>query len=134
MIKYFRKTYHKKIRDYSDVNYQIIDVAPGECHYNYKCHMNAVHIAWRDEHPQIAMVTYRAKGTMRPCVHFVNFVDGKFIDNTIGEWSRRYEYRLMRMVSDAEFEDVDTLLGDAKTFFRNLSSPLERLFGVVEDI
>ncbi len=134
MKKHFRKTFEKRIRDYSDVNYELIEVSSGECHYNYKCHMNAVHIAWRDKHPEIALVMYRREGSMLPCVHFINIVDDKFVDNTLGEWSRGFEYRLMKKIKESEFKDVDTLIGDAHNFFNAMASPLEKLFSVMGDV
>lgn len=92
------------IVDYAKTNYEKIDVIPGVCRYNFRCHDNAVHDALNDEHEKIVLVLYIRHGY--PSVHFINYCDDKFIDNTVGHWCKTYDYHFVRFINKSEFFDV----------------------------
>jgi hypothetical protein len=98
-------------------------------HFNYRCHFNAVHYAKKNNDEKIALVTYREEGDTLPCVHFVNYHGEKFIDNTLGFWACKCEYRFIRWVNECEFLDISDVLNDTKRMFKEMGRPLERLFG-----
>ena len=87
---------------------QKITVTSGVCRWNYHCQMNTVHDALNDGHSKIAMCFYLEE--MRPIIHFLNFDDeGKFVDNTLGRWSERYDYYLVRFIEKESFFEVDDI-------------------------
>ncbi len=90
--------------NYADSNYQVINVKAGKCRYNFRCQFNAIHEAWRKGHKQIAMCVYFDDG--KPIVHFINYDGKKFVDNTLGEWSRELEYHLVRFINESEFKSI----------------------------
>jgi hypothetical protein len=67
--------------------------------------MNAVHEAVKNKDKKIAMCVYMDGG--QPIIHFINYRKGKFIDNTLGEWSRRYNYYFIKFIDKENFWDVN---------------------------
>lgn len=81
--------------------YKKIEVLPGKCRFNFRCHNNAVHEAIRNKDEKIAVVFYLDDGG--PVLHFVNYRDGKFIDNTLGEWAAFNPYYFVRWIEAQQF-------------------------------
>ena len=127
-MKYFTNKFENLIREYIDSAYKRINVFPGKLHFNYKCHLNAVHYAIKKKDKKIALVTYRERQTKQPYVHFVNYHKGKFIDNTVGYWAFSYEYRFIRWVGVNEFDNAVDVLLDTQEFFKNKATFLQKLF------
>lgn len=96
-----------------------IKVKPGKCRYNYKCQMNAAHEAMRHGHKEIAMVVYMNYGKVDPIIHFVNYHKGKYIDNTLGEWTNSHEYYLIRHIGKEDFDNVAYIFGAYRREIRN---------------
>lgn len=119
--------WEKKVRDYCDGQYQIIDVLPGEINYYYKCQLIATHYAVKNGHKKLALVMYREESSYLPCVHFLNFDGVNFIDNTIGEWSKTHEYRFIRWVSEKEFFSTGNILTDNHKFLDDMGGFFTRL-------
>lgn len=89
--------------------YTKIDVLPGACRYNYKCHMNAVHEATVAGDDQIAMVYYIDGG--HPIIHFLNYHKGKYTCNTLGHWIVQKDFFLVKFIIKDEFLNVDNIFG-----------------------
>lgn len=117
------------MRDYVDSQYEMIEVVSGEIHYNYKCHLNSTHHAIKNKDEKLALVMYREKDTQLPCVHFVNYTKGKFVDNTIGNWSERFEYRFIRWVPESEFYSTPHILVDTQKVFKDMATFWQKYFG-----
>lgn len=99
-----------------------IEVQPGECRYNYRCHNNAVHEAVKNEDDQIAMVVYMDLKDVDPIIHFVNYKDGQYVDNTLGQWATRHEYYLIRYIDSVDFWSVQYIFNAyRRTIRKNLS-------------
>lgn len=122
-----------RIRKYCESQYKKINVIPGDCHFNYRCHKEAVHYALKNNDKKIALVVYRNFKESLPCVHFLNYHDKKFVDNTIGYWCNMHEYRFIRWIPVEEFWDATSILADTKQFFRNMATPLEKLLGDIDN-
>jgi hypothetical protein len=103
-MKWLDRRAAKEIEDYVRATYQRISVTAGRCRFNHKCFYNAVHAAVRDGDETVALVIYVDEGY--PIVHFVNVRKGEFVDNTLGEWSQRYDYYFVRHIGQNEFRDV----------------------------
>lgn len=103
----------KEIYQHIISNFETIKVEPGKCRYNFRCQYNAVHEAVKNSHKKIAMCVYMDNG--QPIIHFVNYRKRKFVDNTLGEWSRCYNYYFIKFIDKEDFWDVDTIF----TAFRN---------------
>lgn len=120
--------WERKVRDYCDSQYKIIDVLPGEINYYLKCHMVATHYAVENNHDELALVVYRGKSDLKFCVHFVNFTGVDFVDNSIGVWAEKTEYRLIRMVHKDEFFNTTNILIDTQSLFKNMAGFWTRKF------
>lgn len=58
-----------------------------------------------NEEDQIALVIYNVESN--PIIHFINFSkDGKFIDNTLGQWATQYQYYLIKMIGKEDFFNI----------------------------
>ncbi len=125
--------WQKLVRDYCDSTYELIEVEAGDIHYNYKCHLNATHYALKNDDEKLVLCTYRQGDKLIPCVHFINYHDGKYIDNTIGEWASATEYRFIGFVSKKEFYDTPLILQDTQNKFKRMATPLQRLCGTIKN-
>lgn len=115
----FDKRAIKVTTNYVKSNFEQIKVTAGDCRFNYKCHMNSVHDAVRSGHKRLAMCIYL--GDDSPIIHFVNVTnDGVFVDNTLGEWSRKYKYYLVRYINEEEFFEIDKTFGAFRNDMRRI--------------
>lgn len=109
------------IVDYIRTHFKMIDVQPGFCRYNFYCHSNAVHDAITDNDDELAMVVYIDQTT--PIVHFISVkqIDGAetFIDNTLGQWSTRHDYYLIKKIHKNEYWDVHVMHEKFKQVLRS---------------
>lgn len=130
-MKYFTNKWDRKVRDYCDSQYELIEVEPGDLNHYYKCHLVATDVAIKRNHDKLALVTYRYDGSLLPYVHFINYDGDRFIDNSMGVWSEKYEYRFIRWVPEAEFYDTVNILSDTQKVFTNMAGWLTKLFGEI---
>lgn len=97
----------QEIANYTIANYKKIEVKAGKCRFNFKCHYNSVHEAKKRKHKKLAMCIYLDNGY--PIIHFINYNKGKFVDNTLGEWSSRVDVYFVRWITDEEMWQIDTI-------------------------
>lgn len=97
----------QQIYDHIISKYNTIEVKAGKCRFNRKCQMNSVHEAKKNKHKKIAMCIYMDGGY--PIIHFINYNKKIFVDNTLGEWSTRYNYYFIRWIKDEDMWDVDVI-------------------------
>ena len=97
----------QKIVNYTIANYKKIKVKAGKCRYNFRCQYNAVHEAKKNKHKKLAMCIYLDDGY--PIIHFINYSKGKFVDNTLGEWSSRVDFYFVRWITDEEMWEIDNI-------------------------
>lgn len=97
----------KEISNYIISKYSKIKVKPGKCRYNFRCHNNAVHDAKRKNDKKLAMVVYLADSY--PIVHFINYHNKKFVDNTLGEWTTQYDYYFVKWIKNEDMWDIFTV-------------------------
>lgn len=107
----------QQIYDHIVSKYNKIKVKSGKCRYNFRCQMNAVHEAKKHKHKKIAMCVYMDEGTY-PIIHFINYHKGKFIDNTLGEWSSQYDYYFIRWIEDEDMWNVNHVFTAFRTELR----------------
>lgn len=100
----------KQISHYILENYDEIKVSPGKCRFNFKCHNNAVHEAKKNQHKKLAMCVYFDDGY--PIIHFINYKKGKFIDNTLGEWSSQVDFYFIDWIYDRDMWNIDNIFSD----------------------
>lgn len=97
----------QEIANYTIANYKKIEVKAGKCRYNFRCQYNSVHEAKKSKHKKLAMCIYLDDGY--PIIHFINYNKGKFVDNTLGEWSSRVNFYFVRWITDEEMWQIDTI-------------------------
>lgn len=97
----------QEIANYTIANYEKIKVKAGKCRYNFRCQYNSVHEAKKNKHKKLAMCIYLDDGY--PIIHFINYNKGKFVDNTLGEWSSRVDFYFVRWISDEEMWKIDSI-------------------------
>lgn len=80
---------------------------------NQYCHLNSLNYAKKHKQKQIALCYYSHSyyGTH---VHFVNFSNGTYYDNTMGYLTPQYDYRLIRLIEEEDFDRLDDILQDEK--------------------
>lgn len=84
-----------------------IKVTAGIIRYNFRCQYNSVHDALNDNQEKVAMCIYIDEGF--PVIHFVNYDNGVFTDNTLGRWCEKYDYYLVRFIDKESFWDIDNI-------------------------
>jgi hypothetical protein len=97
---------HKLVVDYCKANYEKTEVVPGKCRLNRRCHQNATHDAVTNNDKKIGLFLCIEKDSPNHLVHFANFNGGQYKDNTLGVWSKTYDYYLIRDLSEDEFFDI----------------------------
>jgi predicted aldo/keto reductase-like oxidoreductase len=120
------------IKSYIASNFNLIDVIPGACRYNYRCHNNSVHEALRRKHKQIVMCIYIDNGY--PIIHFLNKdKKGSYYDNTLGEWCRYYDYYLIKTIKEREFVNVNNIFIDYRNSLRDRLPFLVKMLSTVDN-
>jgi hypothetical protein len=108
---------YKKILEHIKSNYKIISVTPGKkIKFNYVCHKNSAHIAIVKKHKKIAMLVYIENN--QPIIHFVNYKNGKYIDNTLGHFCPK-EAHFIRYISKEDFYKVDKIFSNFRKELRS---------------
>lgn len=108
-------------------NYQLIEVRPGACRYNYRCQMNAVHDAIENGDDKLAMVFYINNDY--PILHFINVNnDGVFLDNTLGNWSTQYDYFFIRYIDKNSYYQINSIFDNFRNELQNRLPLYVRLF------
>lgn len=105
MAYIFNNLANKRIAQVVFSKYSKISVNAGECRYNFRCADNAVHEAINNSEDNIAMVIYFEDYC--PVIHFINIdKEGNYTDNTLGHWSQRMAYYLVRTIPKDSFWDI----------------------------
>lgn len=102
-MKYFDKKAKSLWIDNVIADLEKIEVEPGTCRYNYRCHNNAIHDAINNKDEKVAVVIYLENGC--PILHYVNYTKGKFVDNTLGHFSQFNDYYLLRWINKDQFNN-----------------------------
>lgn len=107
----------QQISDHIISKYSKIEVKSGKCKWNFRCSFNSVHYAKKNKDKKIAMCVYMDGDY--PFIHFVNYKNKQFVDNTLGEWSSRYEYYFIRWVEQQDMWDVNNIFQAFRRELRN---------------
>ena len=104
---YFTKKAQKEIIKYLELNHNKIDVLAGQCRFNQKCHMNAVHDAVVNGEKRIALIMCVDRKDNCAYIHFINVKEnGVFVDNTLGYWVTKHDNYFIRYIERSEFDDI----------------------------
>lgn len=126
-MKYLDKKVREFLVDWTRNELPRIKVKSGVCRYNFRCHNNAVHDALDDGEDQIAMVIYIDEDY--PIVHFINLnSEGEYTDNTLGRWSEKMEYYLVRKIDKEDFFNIYTIFNSYRKHLRSKVPLRIRLF------
>jgi len=106
-MRYWNRKAQLLILEMAIATMQKIKVEPGVLRYNYKCHINSVHDAINDGQDKVAMCFYIDDDY--PIIHFINVQNDKFIDNTLGQWSQKFDYYLIRYIEKDSFWDIEKI-------------------------
>lgn len=95
------------------------------------CHKNSVHEAIKNKDDSVVMCMY-IDGDY-PIIHFINQdKNGHYVDNTLGEWSEKYNYYFIKLINKDEFFDVDKVFDAYRKEIRKQLSFWVRLFSNIE--
>lgn len=108
-----RQTYN-----YITSTFKTIKVKPGKCRYNYRCQLNAVHEAKKNKHKKLAMCVC-VDDNRGVFIHFVNYSKGKFVDNTLGEWSKLETYYFIKWIKQDEMWSINNIFTNFRRELRN---------------
>jgi hypothetical protein len=94
-----------------------INVIPGECHYNFQCHHNSAHYALKNKHNFLTVGFYIDNNY--PIIHFLNYINNDFVDNTLGEHTVKYKHYFLKKIHKEDFHEVDNIFGELRKEIRN---------------
>lgn len=117
MISLFNNKAERIIRSKIYSEHNCIKVKAGKCRWNFRCSYNAVHEAIKNKDSKIAMVVYIVEGC--PIIHFINYKNGVYTDNTLGEWSIKYEYYLIKFINKDDFWNVNYIFDRYRDTLQN---------------
>lgn len=87
-LKNFKNNLKKKcsysLVEYSKEYLTKINVEAGTGLFNRKCHLNSVDYALKNNLTEVAILVSWSNDNEEPFIHFVNVVNQKYIDNTLG--------------------------------------------------
>jgi len=133
MLNFKEEEAKQEIWEYATANCELVSILPGRCRYNFRCQMNAVHDAVEAGEDRIAMCMVNGTKGDHPYIHFVNVsLSGELVDNTLGHWSTKNTYRLIRYIPKEEFFDIESIFTDYRKFVRKTLKPVTRWFSKYE--
>jgi len=99
------------IRNYVKSTYSKIEVNPGLCRFNYKCHMNSVNDAISNNEDKIALVMVMDNEDVS--IHFINVnKKGVYTDNTLGHWASTYDYYFVEYIYKENFFNIGNIFNN----------------------
>lgn len=108
-------------------NYSKIEVVAGQCRFNFKCHLNAIHEALEKKDDRIAMCMYIDENE-QVIMHFLNYHKGKYIENTLGHHSRFNEYYFVKWIGKEDFDVIGNIFNSTVKDWRKKLPWYVRLF------
>lgn len=124
-MKILNNRAERKILGFIKSRYDKIEVHPGKCRMNFRCHNNSVHEALKKGYNHIALVIYVENDY--PVVHFINWEKGKFKDHTLGQWSTGADFYFVQWVDKRDFFHIYDVFRDYRKFLRTKLTWWERL-------
>lgn len=104
--------------NYITSTFKTVKVESGKCRYNYRCQLNAVHEAKKNKHKKLAMCVC-VDDNRGVFIHFVNYSKGKFVDNTLGEWSKLETYYFIKWIKQDEMWGINNIFTNFRQELRN---------------
>lgn len=92
-----------RMKDHIRSRHSVIDVESGNGMFNLRCHKNAVQWAFENEPQGATVIETITIDAGTPILHYVNELDGVYIDNTLGFFSKRAEYYYIRKIHKADW-------------------------------
>ncbi len=106
-----------------------IQIKAGLCRFNNRCHLNSVHDAIEAKQDKLAMCFCVPKKGSGSFIHFINIDSkGAYIDNTLGHWSRKYDYYLIKIIIENEFFNVENIFAAYRKNIRSRLGFFTRIF------
>lgn len=96
---------HKEVEDMEP-----LEVVSGKAHFNFRCHLNSFH-EWAElknngiESSIVSVLYINDRGVIS--IHFLNLVDGVYIDNTIGNVCEFYKYYLIEELCEDDIYHIN---------------------------
>lgn len=114
----FTKIVKNKIKKYIKNKHDKIQVKSGNGMFNFMCHANATQYAIKHNEKEIILcICINKHGT--PFIHFINKnVDGEYIDNTLGFWSKTMEYYLIKNISEDDYFNIEDIFTNYRKYLR----------------
>jgi hypothetical protein len=101
------KEVQRYIKNKIDLELDRIYPVSGECRYNFRCHLNSVHEAVKNNDEYIIMGFYFCNN--QPIIHFYNYQKGVIIDNTLGCHALQYKHYIYKRVYKKDFKNIETV-------------------------
>lgn len=95
-------------------------IIAGDCRFNYKCHLNSVHEAIKNNQDQIAICIYFNEVDDLIGLHFMNYnkETDMYIENTHGEFSQIFSYYFLEYLHKDFFWKTGIPFLNWRNFFR----------------
>lgn len=119
-----------EILEVLEAKHSKIVVEAGHHRQNRKCHLNAVHDAVVNGDKGLILAVAVDRQTRNPFVHFINCDSklNKCVDNTLGYWSKKYEYYFIREILAADFDAIESIFSNYRRQLRSELTLFSRLF------
>lgn len=111
-----------------DSTLEVIEVEAGKGLFNYKCFWNACQIQ-HESGGEVAMVMCMLGN--HSSLHYVNRIDGLYVDNTLGYTASNYKYYLIRIVPSFEYKNIHAYFNDTLEYWNSKHLKwYHKLFGI----
>lgn len=108
MNKPQRQRVYERLLPYAKKHFTLIEVKAGEYNGYGRCHQIARHALETGKADTIA-VTLSFLENSGVNVHYINSINGEYVDNTLGYLSKANTYYLIREGGKKEFDKVDMI-------------------------
>jgi hypothetical protein len=107
---------------------QMITVTPKRGLFNYKCFDNAAQYQSEYGGDVVEVVIVRCAD---PSLHYINRIDGEYLETTLGYRSAQYEYFYLRVITEEDYKHMSWVFENAlATLSRPYIRWYHRLLGI----
>ncbi len=121
------RIYNYALANYKEINTE--DMILGKGLFNARCYQNSVQSAIED--PKLTVYMCLCFDRKQPFLHFINknTEDNKFIDNTLGWEYKFYNYRIIREITQEEYNIIWDVFDNTRKYIHKINTNwFERIF------
>ena len=121
MKDYIEAKRYNILKEFYGRKEDLLEVIHGKGLFNQRCHQNAVQMAYDDKSNDTGVVMCMCFSKTCNCyfLHFINYHNDTYIDNTLGWCSKRYDYYRLRKLTEPEYDGIIILFVKWKDWIKN---------------